>query len=38
MEALVNRAIEAKLAASLKNTITLNNKEVTIEEFSELLK
>ena len=38
MEALVNRAIEAKLAASLKNNITLNNKEVTIEEFSELLK
>ena len=38
VEGLVNRAVEVKLAAALKSKVALNNKEVTAEEFNELLK
>ena len=38
VEGLVNRAVESKLAAELKNKATLNNKEVSMEEFNNLLK
>ena len=38
VEGLVNRAVEAKLAAALKGKVTLNNKEVSIDEFNELFK
>ena len=38
VEGLVNRAIETKLAAALKAKVTLNNKEVSMEEFNDLLK
>ncbi len=38
VEGLVNRAIESKLAAALKDKATLNNKEVSMEEFNNLLK
>ncbi len=38
IEGLVNRAVEVKLAAALKNKAALNNKEVTVEEFNNLLK
>ena len=34
----VERAIDVKLAAALKNTVTLNNKEVTLDEFNEMMK
>ena len=32
------RAIDVKLAAAIKNTVTLNNKEVTLDEFNEMMK
>ena len=38
VEGLVNRAVESKLAAALKGKVTLNNKEVSMEEFGDLLK
>ena len=38
VEGLVNRAVETKLAAALKGKVTLNNKEVSMEEFNNLLK
>ena len=38
VEGLVNRAVESKLAAALKAKATLNNKEVSMEEFNNLLK
>ena len=38
VEGLVNRAIETKLAAALKGKVALNNKEVSMEEFNDLLK
>lgn len=38
VEGLVNRAIESKLAAALKGKVALNNKEVSMEEFNNLLK
>ena len=38
VEGLVNRAIETKLAAALKGKVALNNKEVSMEEFNNLLK
>ena len=38
VEGLVNRAIENKLAAALKAKVTLNNKEVSMDEFNGLLK
>ena len=38
VEGLVNRAVESKLAAVLKEKATLNNKEVSMEEFNNLLK
>ena len=38
VEGLVNRAVESKLAAALKGKVTLNNKEVSMEEFNDLLK
>ena len=38
VEGLVNRAVESKLAAALKEKATLNNKEVSMEEFNNLLK
>ena len=38
VEGLVNRAVESKLAAALKGKATLNNKEVSMEEFNNLLK
>ena len=34
----VERAIDVKLAAAIKNTVTLNNKEVTLDEFNEMMK
>ena len=34
----VERAIDVKLATALKNTVTLNNKEVTLDEFNEMMK
>ena len=34
----IERAIDVKLAAALKSTVTLNNKEVTLEEFNEMMK
>lgn len=34
----VERAIDVKLAASLKSTVSLNNKEVTLDEFNEMMK
>lgn len=34
----VERAIDVKLAAALKNTVTLNNKDVTLDEFNEMMK
>ena len=38
VEGLVNRAVESKLAAALKAKVSLNNKEVSMEEFNNLLK
>lgn len=38
VEGLVNRALESKLAAALKGKVALNNKEVSMEEFNDLLK
>jgi trigger factor len=38
IEGLVNRAVEVKLAAALKAKAALNNKEVSMEEFNNLLK
>ena len=38
VEGLVNRAVESKLAAALKGKVALNNKEVSMEEFNDLLK
>ncbi len=38
VEGLVNRAVEVKLAAALKAKAALNNKEVSVEEFNNLLK
>ncbi|MBE6276284.1 MAG: trigger factor [Bacteroides sp.] len=38
VEGLVNRAVEVKLAAALKDKVALNHKDVTIDEFNELLK
>ena len=38
VEGLVNRAVESKLAAALKGKAALNNKEVSMEEFNNLLK
>ena len=38
VEGLVNRAVETKLAAALKAKVALNNKEVSMEEFNNLLK
>ena len=38
VEGLVNRAVENKLAAALKGKVALNNKEVSMEEFNNLLK
>ena len=37
VEALFNRAIESKLAAALKNKVTLNHKNVTMEEFNGMI-
>lgn len=34
----VERAIDVKLAAALKSTVTINNKEVTLDEFNEMMK
>ena len=34
----VEHAIDVKLATALKNTVTLNNKEVTLDEFNEMMK
>ena len=36
IEGLVNRAIETRLAASLKQTVTLDNKSVSLEEFNKM--
>ena len=38
VEGLVNRAVESKLAVALKSKAALNNKEVSMEEFNNLLK
>ncbi len=34
----VERAIDVKLAAAIKSTVTLNEKEVTLDEFNEMMK
>ena len=34
----IERAIDVKLAAALKSTVSLNNKEVSLEEFNEMMK
>ena len=34
----VERAIDVKLAGALKSTVSLNNKEVTLDEFNEMMK
>lgn len=34
----VERAIDVKLSAAIKNTVSLNNKEVTLDEFNEMMK
>ena len=34
----VERAIDVKLAAAIKNTVSLNNNEVTLDEFNEMMK
>ena len=34
----VERALDVKLAAAIKATVTLNNKEVTLDEFNEMMK
>jgi len=36
VESLVNRAVESKLAAALKEKATLNHKSVTMEEFNKM--
>ena len=36
IEGLVNRAIETRLAASLKQTVTLDSKSVSLEEFNKM--
>ena len=36
VEALVNRAIESKIAAAVKNTVNLNHKSVSVEEFNQM--
>lgn len=36
VDGLVNRAVETKLAAALKNVVKLENKSVSIEEFNKL--
>lgn len=36
IEGLVNRVVEAKLAAALKAKVTLNNKTVSVEEFNKM--
>lgn len=36
VEALVNRVVEAKLSAALKEQVTLNHKAVTAEEFNKM--
>ena len=38
VEGFVNRAVESKLAAALKEKVSLNNKEVSMEEFNNMLK
>lgn len=38
VEGLSNRAVEVKLTAMLKGKVTLDNKEVTVEEFNGMLK
>ena len=36
VEALVNRAVEAKLSEALKGQVSLNNKTVSVEEFNKM--
>ena len=36
VEALVNRAIEAKLAEAVKGQVTLNHKAVSVEDFNKM--
>jgi len=38
IQGLVDRAIDNKLMAALKNVVKLNEKSVTIDEFNELMK
>ena len=38
VEGLVNRAVDSKLIVALKGKVALNNKEVSVEEFNNLLK
>lgn len=38
IDGLVNRVVEAKLAAVLKGKVTLENKVVSVEEFNALFK
>ena len=38
VEGLVNRAVDSKLIVALKGKVALNNKEVSFDEFNEMLK
>ena len=36
VDGLVNRVVEAKLAGALKGKVTLNEKNVSVEEFNKM--
>ena len=36
VENLVNRSVEVKLSANLKNVVTLNKKSVSLDEFNKM--
>ena len=36
VESLVNRSVENKLSAALKNVVKLNHKEISVEDFNKL--
>ena len=36
VESLLNRSVENKLSAALKDVVTLNHKEISVEDFNKL--
>ena len=36
VESLFNRSVENKLAAALKDVVTLNRKEISVEDFNKM--